>query len=573
MRRLAGSVRRNLTPIVIGVIVALLVIPPIVTVVYSSFSEGVSVWADSTLTLDNYRTVLGESRNFHTIRDSFIFAAGSAVLSVGFAAVVAFLIERTNAPFRGLVYLTAIVSLAVPVVVQVMGWLLILGPYAGLVNNLLQRTVGDGTQINVYSMPWMIFIQATIAFPAMLLLVAPAFRLADPGLEHAAAVSGAPRLRVLRTITLPLVRPSLYAALLLGFIIGLESFEVPALVGTPAHIGTISTSIYTRVNDTVAPDFGSAGAFSTLLMLFTVGGLYAYQRVTSKAHKYATVTGKGYRPDRLDLLGFKWPCGLITLLVPLTVLAPIMILFWASFLPFYAPPSVDRLSQFTLSNYSGVLHDPTFVSAAKNTFLLGTGAAILVMALSVVAAWALIRRRTLLSRSVDQLGSLPLVVPGVVLSLAMLQVFISFPIPVYNTIWVILLAFIIHYLPYGLRYGHAGLITIHAELEEAADVSGANRLRVFRTVVMPLLRPTLIAGGLFIFMATVRQLSLVIFLSGPNLNVISSWIWYIWNNGALTNAAAASMLVIVPILVVALAFYRLSGISRRDSTTSTIDLG
>jgi iron(III) transport system permease protein len=184
------------------------------------------------------------------------------------------------------------------------------------------------------------------------------------------------------------------------------------------------------------------------------------------------------------------------------------------------------------------------------------------MLLSVVAAWTLIRRRNPLSRSIDQLGSLPLVIPGIVLSLAMLQVFISAPIPLYNTIWLILIAFVIHYLPYGLRYGHAGLISIHNELEEAADVSGAGRLRVFRTIVMPLLAPTLLAGGLFVFMASVRQLSVVIFLSGPNLNVVSSWIWYIWNNGAITNAAAASMVIIGPVLVVAFLFYRLSGVSR-----------
>ena len=554
-RKLWGAARRNATTIVIAVTVALLVIPPVATVVYSSFVEGLDVW-NGTRTLDNYRDVLGGTRNLELISNSVVFAAGSAVLAVLFAAVVAFLVERTNVAFRALVYLSAIVSLGVPVVVQVMGWLLILGPNAGVINTLIRNHVSEGAQINVYSMFWMIFVQATIAFPAMLLLIAPAFRLADPSLEQAAAVSGARRLRVLRTITLPLVRPSLLAALLLAFIVGLESFEVPALIGTPASNGTIATAIYTRVNDAIQPEFGQAGAFSTLLMLFTIIGLLAYQRVTAKAHRYATVTGKGYRPEKLDLLGFRWPCSLITLLVPLTVLAPILILLWSSFLKFYSPPFIGSLPDFSLNNYRGVLSDPSFTSAVKNTAFLGVGAALGVMLLSVVAAWALIRRRNVLSRTIDQLGSLPLVVPGVVLSLAMLQLFIRYPL--YNTVWLILLAFIIHYLPYGLRYGHAGLISIHNELEEAADVSGANRLRVFRTIVMPLLAPTLVAGTLFVFMASVRQLSLVIFLSGPDLNVVSSWIWYIWNNGAITNAAAASTVIVVPVLVVAFLFYRLT---------------
>jgi iron(III) transport system permease protein len=561
LRRAVAAYRRNLTTIVVGVIVVLLVVPPVATVIYSGFTEGLSVW-HGTRTFENYRTVLGEAGNFSLIRNSLVFAAGSAILAVAFATVVAFLIERTNAAFRAFVYLAAIMSLGVPIVVQVMGWLLLLGPNAGVVNTLLREHVGEGVQIDPYSMPVMIFVQATITFPALLLLVAPAFRLADPGLEQAAAVSGATRPRILATITLPLVLPSVLAALLLGFIIGLESFEVPALIGTPAHLGTIATAIYAKVNDQIQPQFGVAGAFSTLLMLFTLFGLWGYQRVTARGHRYATVTGKGYRPDKLDLRGFRWPSSLLTLLVPLTVLAPILILLWSSFLKYYAPPSTARIADLNLGNYRGVLGDPTFTSAVKNTVLLGVGAALIVMMLSVFAAWALIRRRSPLSRSIDQLGSLPIVVPGVVLSLAMLQCFINFPVPIYNTMWLILLAFVVHYLPYGLRYGHGGLISVHNELEEAADVAGSGRIRVFRTIVLPLLAPTLLAGGLFIFMASVRQLSLVIFLSGPNLNVVSSWIWYIWNNGAITNAAAASTVVVAPILIAAVLFYRLTGIGR-----------
>jgi iron(III) transport system permease protein len=154
-----------------------------------------------------------------------------------------------------------------------------------------------------------------------------------------------------------------------------------------------------------------------------------------------------------------------------------------------------------------------------------------------------LRRPSLLSRGVDQLGTLPLVVPGVVLSLAVLRVFINSPIPVYNTAWIILIALVIHYLPWGLRFNHAGLITQHRELEEAADVSGASRLRVFLRILVPLI------------------------LSGPNLNVVSSWIWSIWNNAALPQAATAAVVVILPVLVIAALFYRLTG-AGNDSSAS-----
>jgi iron(III) transport system permease protein len=566
-RRLVGAVQRNTTTILVGTAMAALILPPIVTLIYSGFVNGSSVW-HGTQTLDHYRTVFSQGTGLKTIENTLIFAAGSAVLSVAVASVVAFFVERTNAPFRRLVYFTVIVALGMPILVETMGWILILGPNTSLVNSILQKIFGyGGPQVDIYSMGWMIFIQSTIVFPAAFLLVAPALRSADPALEQAAAVSGAGYLRTLRKVTLPLVTPSLLAATLLSFIVGIESFEVPALIGTPAHINTLSTAIYRQISNAVAPDFGAAAVYATLLMVGTIFGLLLYQRATARAHRFVTVTGKGYRPDKIDLLRFRWPSALATLLVPLIILLPVLMLLWASLLRYYSPPSISQVHRFTLQNYHDVLHSPTFVDALKNTFILGISAALIVMAIGLVTAWGVLRRPSLLSRGVDQLGTLPLVVPGVVLSLAVLRVFISSPIPVYDTPWIILIALVIHYLPWGLRFNHAGLITQHRELEEAADVSGASRLRVFLQVLVPLMRPMLFAGGLFVFMATLRQLSLVIFLAGPNLNVVSSWIWAIWNNAALPQAASAAVVVIIPVLAIAALFYRVTG-AGNDSSAS-----
>ena len=569
VRRLTGAAQRNSTTILMAVVMAALVLPPIVAVIYSGFAAGTgtNVWHGAR-TLDHYRDVFAAGTGLRTIKNTFIFAAASALLSVGVAAIVAFFVERTNAPFRRLVYFTVIVALGMPIVVETIGWILLLGPNSSFVNSVLQGIFGKGApQVDVYGWVWMVFIQSTIAFPAAFLLIAPAFRFADPALEQAAAVSGAGHIRTLRKVTLPLVRPSLLAAVLLTFIVGIESFEVPALIGTPAHINTLSTAIYFEISNAVQPDFGAAAVYATLLMVCTIFGLYLYQRATARAHRFVTVTGKGYRPDRINLMKFKWPAAAATLLVPLIILAPVFMLVWASFLRFYSAPSFKQIQNFTLINYHDVLHSSTFLDALKNTFVLGLGAAIIVMALGLVTAWGVLRRPSILSRGVDQLGTLPLVVPGVVLSLAVLRVFINSPIPIYDTSWIILVALVIHYLPWGLRFNHAGLITQHRELEEAADVSGASRLRVFTRILVPLMRPMLFAGGLFVFMATMRQLSLVIFLSGPNLNVVSSWIWAIWNNAALPEAATAAVVVILPVLVIAALFYRLTGAGKDGSAS------
>ncbi len=552
--------RRNTTTILVGIAMAVLIAPPIITVVYSGFINGTNVWHGSR-TLGHYRNVLSQGTTVTALQNSFVFAAGSALLAVALAAVVAFFVERTNAPFRRFVYFTVIVALGVPILVETMGWILLLGPNNGLINTWIRDIFGfNAAQINVYSMFWMVVIQSTITFPAVFLLVAPAFRLADPALEQAAAVSGAGRLRTLRSVTFPLVRPSLLAALLLSFIVGIESFEVPALLGTPSHISVLSTAIYREVSNAVEPDFGAAAVYATFLMLLTIAGLYLYQRATARAHRFVTVTGKAYRPEIIKLGRFRWLTASVTLLVPLIVLSPILILFWASFLKYYSPPTRGELKFMTLSNYHAVLHTPEFMSALKNTFILGIGAALIVMAFGLVAAWAVLRRPTRLSRGVDYLGSLPLVVPGVVLSLAIVRVFLNFPIGIYDTTWIILIALVVHYMPWGLRFNHAGLITQHRELEEAADVSGASRLYVFFRILVPLMRPTLVAGGLFVFMATLRQLALVIFLAGPSLNVVSSWIWAIWNNANLAQASTAAMIVTVPVLVVAAIFYKVTGL-------------
>lgn len=571
LREASYRLRRNTTTLISAAVVAVLVVPPLVTVVYSSFVKGDDVWHGAR-TLGHYRDILGAGSSLTATVNTLEFAAGSAIVSVLAAAIVAFLTERTNVPFRRFTYFTVIVSFGVPTVIQAMGWILLIGPNSSFVNATVHNWFGSGfPTVNIFTMPAMIFVQSTILFPAMYLLIAPSLRMADPALEQAAAVSGAGRLRVLWSVTFRLVAPSLLAAALLAFIITTESFEVPALIGTPAGIRVLSTTIYGRIN-TFAPDFGAAAAFGTLLLLMTVAGLYLYQRATARAHRFVSVTGKGYRPERIDLLRFRWLAALITVVVPLLVIAPILILLWTSLLPFYAAPSLGGFSHLTLSNYGRVLHTPDFLHSAKNSLYLGLGAAVIVMAITLVCAWSVVRRPSVLSRGVDQLASLPLVAPGIVLSLAILRVFINFPLRIYGTIWILLLAFVIHYLPYGLRYNATGVIAIHPELEEAADVTGASRLGVFLRILVPLMRPTLVAGGLFVFLASVRQLSLVVLLTGVNVNVVASEIFNLWGIGSLTDAATASMLVIVGTLLVAGVLYSLARIGRRGAAAASIQI-
>jgi iron(III) transport system permease protein len=414
-----------------------------------------------------------------------------------------------------------------------------------------------------------IFVQAMMLFPAMFLLIAPSLRLADPALEHAANVSGASRRYVLRTVTLPLATPSLLAAILLAFIVSIESFEVPALMGTPARIKLLSTAIYELLRS-YTPDFGAATALASVLMIVTVAAVYLYQRVTSRAQRFATTTGKAYRPEQLDLGRMRWLGGLVTFLIPMLVIAPVFILAWASLLPFYQTPSWHGFTLFTLDNFHRVLGLESFRAAAKNSFILGIGTAVIVVGITLVTSWTVVRRRSWSSRSVDQLVSLPLVVPGIVLSLAVVRLYIRFPIPIYGTLWILLLAFVVYFLPYGQRYIQAGLISVHQELEEVADVSGASRLRGFATIVAPLIKTNLLAAGLFVFLVSLRQLSLVIFLTTPKNEVVASSMFEMWSFGSITDAATAAMLVVAVVAVLAGILYWLVDSDRASARGSMV---
>jgi iron(III) transport system permease protein len=538
--------------LVLFLLIAVLVIPPVVILIISSFASGRTL-QEGHATWANFRGILTDKYTYLSLKDTAIFAIGSSALAVLLATSMAWIVERTNAPGRKAVYGLLIVSFAVPSFIQGMGWLLFLGPGTGLVNTMWHGVFGGTSEFPIYTMGSMVFIQAMTLLPVMFLLIAPAMRAADPGLEEAAATSGASRAQTIFRITLPLIRPALLAALFLSFIISAESFEVPALVGSPAHISVLSTEIYSRINSGFT-DYGAASAFSILMMIFTILGLINYQRATSRSQRYGTIRGKAYRPTRLDLGKWRFPAAFFAVLVPVLVVVPLGMIAWASLLKAYEVPSWSGLRHVTTSTYSAVLKDPNVTDGLEHSMELAIGTAVLVMLITVIAAWLLVRRRSGLTRSIDFLVTLPLVIPAIVLGLAVLRTYLTVPIGIYGTQYIVLLALVVHYMPYGMRYGQAGVVALHPELEEAAQVSGANQFTVLRRILMPLMWPTLLAGGAFVFLATIRQLSLVVFLSGPGYEVATPVMFNRWQYGSICEAGAFAV-IIVAVACLALAIF------------------
>jgi iron(III) transport system permease protein len=541
--------------IVVSVVTAYLVLPPLYSVIQTSLFTTKLTGELDEFTLSYYRDLLRELQVLGPFLNTIYFSVGSALLATLLGGLVAWVVTRTDSPLRGLGYFTAFASFGTPFILYTIGWLLILGK-AGPVNSWLGALFEhSGPTVNVYSLWGMVFVEALLWSPFVFLLLAASFRSMDPSLEEASAVCGARVWQTLRRISLRLMLPAFFSVLLLIFIRAFESFEIPALVGLPGDIRVLTTSILLDAQR-MPPTYGRAGAFAVILMLVVACTLYFYFRITQEASRFHTITGKGYRPALIQLGGWRYltAAGLLLYSFVLLVL-PFLIVLWASLLPFYIQPSFEAVSRFTLKNYVTAVHFPKITDSIKNSVLLGLGSATAVMVLTTLASWILVRTKLRGRWLLDLLTTLPLLFPGIVMGLAIMRFYLLVPIPIYGTLWILLIAFVTRYIPYGIRYTHAGLLQLHRELEEAAYVSGGSWLNAMRRITMPLLTPSFLGGWVFIFLLSAKELSMSILLVSPRTPVVSVAIYELWENGQVGELAAFGVIWTTILVSIAVAYY------------------
>ena len=549
-----ASYQTLLLAAVLIVVLAALVLPPFVFLLKASVADAQrgGEWS-----LVNFESVLGSRRFLITSANSLVFAAGSAVVALAIGWTTAWIVERTNTPLRPLAYLTAIISLGTPYILYVTAWLLLFGK-AGPVNQLYRSLTGaSDVLINVYSMPGMVMVEGFLWSPLAFLLVGATLRNANPELEEAARVSGAGTWMTIRRVTLRLSLPSILALAMLVFIRAIEAFEVPALVGLPGRISVLTTDIYGNMVAQAPPDIGGASALSVVMLALVLVLLAVYGRLSRHAERFATITGKGFRPRPFDLGRLRYAAaGILVLNFLLLLLVPIAMLAWVSLLPFYQPLSMAALARVTLDNYRTVF-SPDHVGLIANTLLVAVATATLAVALTFLAAWLAVRRAPG-AWVVERLATIPLVFPGLILGIAVMQLFLHLPIPLYGTLGILIWAFVINYLPYGMRYSAAGMLQIHRELEESAEMCGASAFMRLRRIVAPLLAPALLAGWLFIFLMAARVLSLAILLSGPRSQTMAVTLFDLWTNGQGTELAALGLIWSMLMAMIAAVFYLLA---------------
>ena len=536
---------------------AYLVLPPFFFILHTSLvvDRGLQAGSFTIKHFENIVESLGDVKTLLT--NSMIFSVGSAGIALVYGTALAWLAERSDAPFRRLAYISAYVSFAIPGIIKVVGWIMLMGPKAGILNAPIVALTG-APLFNIFSLSGMVLVESFLWIPIVFLLMATPFRSMDPSLEEAATTAGSTGWQVFRKVTFPLALPSVLAVLILTFIRSLEAFEIPALIGIPAGVEVLTTKIYLQIKGGLIPKYGEASAYSIILIGLVALGLYPYYRITSKTYKFTTISGKAYRPHRIQLGKWHWVGGLLMLVLPLLQFLPIVAIAWSSFLPFAQVPSRKALSLLTFNNYVTAFNDSGIIRSVMNSLTVSMTSATGAILITFFAAWLIVRASIKSRWILDQMAMLPLVFPGIVMGIAILKMYLMLPLPVYGTLWILILAFIARYLPYGIRFSHSALLSLHKELEEGAMVSGASWFQMVRQVVVPLIMPALLAGWIYVFLITFKELSIALLLYSPGSQVVAVTIWELWDNGHVGELAAFSLVITLGTVIVGSIFLNIA---------------
>jgi iron(III) transport system permease protein len=563
-----ASTRRRLriSPIVIALVLLLLVVivPPVIYLVRSSLHETNFDGSFGALTLRYYRALIENNEFASLALNSALFAIGSAVVALTLGGVQAWIVERTDTPFRGLMVVVSIVSLGIPSVLYTISFLLILGR-TGPVNQVLMWLTGSADPVfNVYTLGGMILVQGIEYTPLCFLLLSAVFRSNDAAFEEASMMSGANLGTTFRRITFKLVTPAIAALLILIFIRAFEAFETPALVGLPGRVRVLTSDIYQTMLE-IPPNYGEASAFAVIMLFIVAVLLYLYGSFSRNAERYQTISGKGFRP-RVIAIG-RWKplaIGVLFLLFLVLIGFPISITLWVSLVPYYDGINAAAIGRFSLANFNTVIFQTSFTSAIMNTFILAISAATLVAGFTTLAAWLAVRRFPG-AWILDQLASAPLVFPAIVLAVAFLQFVLNMPLALYGTLLSIIIASMVQFMPFGMRYAYAGALQIHRELEDASALSGARGLVTFTRIVVPLMAPAVVTCWLFIFLIASKAVSVPILLAGPQSQVVAVAMFDMWQNGVAPELAALGILWTAIMTCVSTLFFL---VSRRYGLTS-----
>jgi iron(III) transport system permease protein len=543
------------------------VLTPLTFLVLGSFSarELPTDFSLSALTLDHYRTVWLDPDTYTVFYNTFVYVTGATAFGIGVAAVLAWLVERTNIPGKIWIYAGVPMTLAMPGMLQAMAYVLLLSPRIGFINKAIEPLGVD--PIDIYSLTGMIFIEGLRLVPTAFLMLVPLLRSMDPSLEEAAAVSGASPSRMLRKVTIKLMMPGLLAVTIYQCMTALEVFEVPGILGLPASIYVFSTKIYSVLQSvTDVPAYGDANALAIVYVFIAVTATWAYARVISKSERFTIITGKGYRLREVNLGKWRWVAVAgVVVFITFSILLPFLVLLFISLVPYVQAPSMAAFQSMTLEHYTELGTTADIGVVLMNTFYLIVMTSTLTVVVSFFISLVIVRSNFWGRKILDQLSFIPHAIPGIVMGLAFLWVFLQtgkLGFDIHGGVLAMSLAFTVGFIAYGTRSMNAAILQIHKELEEAAYASGAGRWRTLWRIFYPLMLPTFVGVWIWAMLLAVRQAGKPLVLyEGSENQVLAILIWNMWDSGEIEAVGAIGTLLIAGLLVVTLGL-RLMGFGR-----------
>jgi len=537
------NIQRIIFILAIGIMIILIAFP-LALLFYKSFLK------ENTLSLVNYIDVFSEKNNYLPFLNTLKIGALTVIFATAIGVILAWLVARTDIPFKGFLDTLLLVPYMIPPFIGAIAWTQLLSPRVGYINKIFMK-IFDTSQgpFNIYSLMGIIWVMALYNYPFVFITVRGALERMDPSLEEAARISGAGRFEVMKDITLPLVVPAIVSGMLLVFVFTIANFGIPAIIGMRSRIYVLTTQIYRYLRMYTGGFAGVrlAAALSTLLMC--VAGMAVFASNLSKK-KYAIIVGKSVRPGIIELGNWKYLIlAILSVFILITLIAPLASIFITSFLKAWGIPV--KLENLSLKNYSYILFGYDYTKIAiKNSFLLAFSAAIITTIIGSIIAYISVKTEIKGRKILDFLTTLPYSIPGTVVAIAMILAWSGqFGVKLYYTFWIILVAYIARYMFFAFRNVSASLEQIHSSLEEAARVSGATWLQNFRDIVIPLIRPGLVASFLLVFMPTLRELTISILLVGPRTITIGTAVYNLQEEGLYQITAALSGLIIVILFI------------------------
>lgn len=548
MARLDGkrfSMDKLLTLLSFAILIVVVVIPMLM-IVYNTF------FVDGRFDLTLFTEIILDSANIGAMLNTIKIALLVTVLGVVVGLFFAWLLGRSDIPLKGLMRSMFTIPYMFPPFFGAMAWELLLSPRSGYLNNWLMTTFNlSSAPFNINSIGGIVFVELSYYFPFVFMQVVSALERMDPTLEESARIAGARQWYVIRRITMPLVLPATSAGALLILTSSLSHFGVPAILGFSKKIYTLPTRIYQLISRASGSFQGirEGAALSILLVIVVMLALWL-QRLVLKSGSYDIIKGKSMRPMLIKLRGAKYPLLILAFAsLFIIVVVPLVMIILVGFLRAYGLPLT--LANFTLDNYRNLFNAKMVSDSVMNSLYLAFGAGIIAMLLGVMIAYVINKIKPRGKVALEIISILPYSIPGIVLAIGVILAWSgNLGVNIYNTIWIILVAYIARYVAFSMKSASASLQQVHYSLEEAARSCGATHFESLRDVTLPLIRPAMISGFFLIFLPAMRELTTSVLLYGPYTRTLGVAIYSLRSDGYIVDASALATMTILLIIIV-----------------------